>query len=179
MKLIIPLLLLVTISGCQSFRLKIESSDSDRQNQDSEISPDQDDTSSYDDDDSLDIDDEEEIVTEEPQKDPEIPPAAKSLLKKADDERSLQNYDRSEHYVERALRISPESPYIHFYYSQILLEQEKNSLAESRAFKALSLCEHDKNLKKRLWQLIAISRHREGDNQGSINARRKAEQYSH
>lgn len=132
----------------------------------------------------------EEIVSEEPaeeepvkRKKPNkltpITPAVESLLKKANIERSHQNYERAEYYVERALSINPESPHTHFFYSQLLLEEQKNALAESRAFKALSLCEDDAYLKRRLWQLIAISRQRQGNVAGSRDARRRAEQYAH
>lgn len=132
----------------------------------------------------------EEIVSEEPaeeepvkRKKPNkltpITPAVESLLKKANIERSHQNYERAEYYVERALSINPESPHTHFFYSQLLLEEQKNALAESRAFKALSLCEDDTYLKRRLWQLIAISRQRQGNVAGSRDARRRAEQYAH
>lgn len=132
----------------------------------------------------------EEVVSEEPAEEQPvkrtkpkkltpITPAVESLLKKANVERSHQNYERAEYYVERALSINPESPHTHFFYSQLLLEERKNALAESRAFKALSLCEDDAYLKRRLWQLIAISRQRQGNVAGSRDARRRAEQYAH
>lgn len=122
---------------------------------------------------------EQPIKRQKPKKLSPITPAVESLLKKANIERSHQNYERAEYYVERALSINPESPHTHFFYSQLLLEEQKNALAESRAFKALSLCEDDSYLKRRLWQLIAISRQRQGNVAGSRDARRRAEQYAH
>lgn len=122
---------------------------------------------------------EQPIKRQKPKQLTPITPAVESLLKKANVERSHQNYERAEYYVERALSINPESPHTHFFYSQLLLEERKNALAESRAFKALSLCEDDAYLKRRLWQLIAISRQRQGNVAGSREARRRAEQYAH
>lgn len=122
---------------------------------------------------------EQPVKRTKPKKLSPITPAVESLLKKANVERSHQNYERAEYYVERALSINPESPHTHFFYSQLLLEEQKNALAESRAFKALSLCEDDAYLKRRLWQLIAISRQRQGNVAGSRDARRRAEQYAH
>lgn len=122
---------------------------------------------------------EEPVKRTKPKKLSPMTPAVESLLKKANIERSHQNYERAEYYVERALSINPDSPHTHFFYSQLLLEEQKNALAESRAFKALSLCEDDSYLKRRLWQLIAISRQRQGNIAGSRDARRRAEQYAH
>lgn len=125
------------------------------------------------------IEEEQPVKRTKPKRLSPMTPAVESLLKKANVERSHQNYERAEYYVERALSINPESPHTHFFYSQLLLEQQKNALAESRAFKALSLCEDDSYLKRRLWQLIAISRQRQGNVAGSRDARRRAEQYAH
>lgn len=122
---------------------------------------------------------EQPVKRTKPKKLSPMTPAVESLLKKANIERSHQNYERAEYYVERALSINPDSPHTHFFYSQLLLEEQKNALAESRAFKALSLCEDDSYLKRRLWQLIAISRQRQGNTVGSRDARRRAEQYAH
>lgn len=125
------------------------------------------------------VEEEQVVKRKKPKKLSPMTPAVESLLKKANVERSHQNYERAEYYVERALSINPESPHTHFFYSQLLLEERKNALAESRAFKALSLCEDDAYLKRRLWQLIAISRQRQGNVAGSRDARRRAEQYAH
>lgn len=108
-----------------------------------------------------------------------LPPAARTMLSRADQERNAQNYERAEYYVERALRISPRSAKIHFYYAQLLLAQEKHKLAESRAFKALTLTKNDSRLKRRAWLLIAISRQNQGNFKGSREARSRASRYSH
>jgi tetratricopeptide (TPR) repeat protein len=102
------------------------------------------------------------------------PPAVLALMSEAEESRTEGNFDAAAAKLERALRIQPRNAVLWHELASVRLQQHKPRLAEDLAKKSNALARHDYALKRKNWALIARGRRLQGDDEGELEAERKA-----
>jgi tetratricopeptide (TPR) repeat protein len=103
---------------------------------------------------------------------PELPPAADTLIRQAEQQRQARDYAGAAASLERALRISPQSAYLWNRLSRVRLEQGLVSQAGNLAARSNALAGDEARLKQDNWAIIAVSRRSAGDAAGAAEAER-------
>ena len=84
------------------------------------------------------------------------------------------DHERAGALLERALRIAPESAVLWHNLAIVRYREEAYDQAEQLAQRSLSHADGNVELQRRNWEIIAVSRHMEGDDDGAGAARSRA-----
>lgn len=107
----------------------------------------------------------------------QLSPAVLALVSEADQNSQAGEYESAAVKIERALRIDSRNATLTYKLAAIRLKQEQPRLAEDLAKKAALLAGADRELKKRIWLLIAESKRLQKDPEGALQAEQKAGEY--
>ena len=99
---------------------------------------------------------------------------AMALLQRAESARQQGQGAAAERYLERALRIGPDSSWLYKELAGLRLSEGDPRGAEGFALKALRLAPDHDDYRAGLWDLVATARDRQGDKSGARQARSKA-----
>ena len=111
---------------------------------------------------------------DQPKKQVDMPLAALSLLKQADQLKGAGDFLGASSRLERARRIVPNEPEIYFQLSSLRLDQGSLDDAVNIATQGLVLAGEDRAMKRDLYILIARARDALGDKDGATKARHLA-----
>lgn len=110
-----------------------------------------------------------------PAGDPLLSSPSKQLWAQGVDARAHGNLAGAGRLFERAITLEPESSWLYREMAELRLRQNEPAAAEGLARKALRLAPDDMLYRSALWQLVAMARLRQGDEQGAQQARLEAE----
>lgn len=111
---------------------------------------------------------------DQPKEQVDMPLAALSLLKQADQLRGAGDFSGASSRLERAKRIVPNEPEIYFQLSSLRLDQGSLEDAVNIATQGLVLAGEDRAMKRDLYILIARAHDALGDQDGATKARHLA-----
>tara|TARA_R110002073_G_scaffold334916_1_gene525594 strand:+ start:38416 stop:38883 length:468 start_codon:yes stop_codon:yes gene_type:complete len=115
------------------------------------------------------------VIFDLPVQDPLNDSPAKSLWQSGVLARDNNNLAAASRYFERALSLAPDSSWLYRELAELRLRQGDDAAAEGLARKALRYAPSDPAYQSVLWQLVATSRQRQGNEKGAESARREAD----
>lgn len=101
--------------------------------------------------------------------------AVKRLMAEAREASGEGDHERAGAQLERALRIAPGNAVLWHNLAIVRYRQDAFDQAEQLAQRSLSYISDDAELQRRNWEIIAVSRHMRGDDDGAEAARSRAE----
>jgi|HigsolmetaGSP11D_1036233.scaffolds.fasta_scaffold02890_2 Putative Zn-dependent protease, contains TPR repeats len=106
-----------------------------------------------------------------------LPPAARSLVAKAEAASNAGRHDEAAAYLERALRIAPRNPQLWQNLAVVRYRQKDYAKVEGLAQRSNALAPATSPLRKTNWELIATVRKLLGDARGAAAAAAEARRY--
>ena len=100
--------------------------------------------------------------------------AVERLMSEARDASDAGDHERAGALLERALRIAPESAVLWHNLAIVRYREGNHGQAEQLAQRSLSHAGGNTELRRRNWEIIAVSRHMSGDEDGAEAARSRA-----
>lgn len=101
--------------------------------------------------------------------------AVHDLMAEAQQASDEGDHERAGALLERALRIAPENAVLWHNLAVVRYREDAFDQAESMAQRSVSYAGDNVELQRRNWEIIAVSRHLRGDEDGADEARRRAE----
>lgn len=101
--------------------------------------------------------------------------AVKALYAQAEQGRVSGKLEMAGNALDRALRLDPRNPFVWNALAKIHLQMQQYDQAENEASKSNSLANGNPWLRSANWRVIAAARHGQGNTQGSLEARARAD----